>query len=95
MATQKKEPIKKVEEEKSDDAKLVEEIREVVQAKEVKEEKSEIDLLKERLAQLEQSNAMLLEISDNKSKAFFYDKNQEKLPTNMNVRSYGGKIIIG
>lgn len=96
--TKKQTPV-----ETSDDVKLVEEIQQVVKGEEPKQEnKSEIELMKEQLALLskkleetEKTNSMLIEIADSKAKAHYYDKHKEKLPTDMRVRTYGDKLIVG
>jgi hypothetical protein len=57
--------------------------------------KNQFDELNKRLKQLEKNNELLINIADKKALSQFYQRNQDDLPKEVNLREIDGKVVLG
>jgi hypothetical protein len=60
-----------------------------------KEDPGQIQKLLERMAELEKDRDMLLQVADRKQLSVYYQRNKEKIPSKVMLRTMENKVILG
>ena len=86
---------------KNEENKKNKQIKKEIKKEEKKEEKmvsipeKSLKQLMDEINVLKKDRDMLLEVADKKQLATYYQRNREKIPTKVKLRTYNGKVVLG